>query len=84
MYEVIPAVAGVAAGLIAMRWFSGRARIAVLIALSIVFGFTASLITGELALSASFVAVDASQVLLGALVGSVAYAWWRRSSTQLR
>ncbi len=66
MFEVVPIVAGVGAALVVAQQIAPRWRMVTLVALSLLIGFTASAVSGELALSWGFVPVDVAEVLLAA------------------
>lgn len=63
MEEFIPVAAGVVVGLLAHRVGSTRVRAMVFVILSMAAGIFSSWITGELAVSWHFVAIDIGQVL---------------------
>lgn len=67
MQEILPISAGVVVGLICWRIASLRLRTAALVILSVVFGFLASLLTGELALTWGFLLIDIPLVFLVAV-----------------
>ncbi len=57
-----------------------RWKLAVLVALSLVVGFVASLVSGELSLSWDFIGVDALLVLLAAAITlALTTAWQHRT-----
>lgn len=67
MQEILPISAGVVVGLLCWRISSPRRRAVALVLLSVIFGFLASLLTGELALTWGFLLIDIPLVLLVAL-----------------
>jgi hypothetical protein len=78
MYELIPIFAGVAAGLVALRFDAGRARAVVIAAVAVIAGITASVLSGEISDSWAFVLWDTAQALAaGALTLAGAAAWER-------
>ena len=79
MYELIPILAGVAAGLAAVRLDAPRARPALLVAVAVGAGFAAAALSGELAESWLFVLWDIAQALVfGALALVAAPRLWAR------
>lgn len=80
MNEVFPVLAGAAIGAGVLRIAALRVRVAALIALCVLAGLAASLVSGELALSWGFVPVDVVQALVAALLTlGVVLAVQRRS-----
>jgi len=78
MSELFPILAGALIGL-AIQWIGDRRiRLATLIGASIVAGFIASFISGELFVSWDFLLVDIPLVFLAALVTNFLLAGWRR------
>ncbi len=78
MYELIPIFAGVAAGLVALRFDARHARTAVLAAVALTAGIAASALSGELSESWAFALWDTAQALAaGALTLAAAGAWTR-------
>ncbi len=71
MYEVVPIVAGVGAALVVAQRIAPRWRMVTLVALSLLIGFTASAVSGELSLSWGFVPVDVAEVLLAAGLSTI-------------
>lgn len=67
MQEILPISAGVVVGLLCWRISSVRRRAVALVLLSVIFGFLASLLTGELALTWGFLLIDIPLVFLVAL-----------------
>lgn len=81
MREIFPVASGAVVGLITSRYIPARYRIAALVVLSLVLGFTASAISGELELSWGFVPIDVLQVLIVAgLTFAAGTLWARRAS----
>jgi hypothetical protein len=68
MHEVFPVMAGVVVGLIAMRIASVQLRALAVVVLGVIFGVTASAISGELAISWEFILVDIPLVMASAVV----------------
>ena len=84
MDEVFPVLAGVVLGLLTHAIASKRLR-AILIAVgSVGFGAVASWISGELALSVVYVAIDAAQVAVAAVLTAVLAVAWRRRALRTR
>lgn len=78
MSELFPILAGALIGLV-VQWIVERhTRILSLAGLSIVSGFTASLISGELFVDWGFLFVDIPLVFLAALAMTLLLAGWRR------
>lgn len=77
MSELFPMLAGVCIGFV-MQWIaSPRLRIVALCVLSILAGFTASFISGELFVSWDFLFVDIPLVLVAALATTFVLNWQR-------
>jgi len=83
MTEVFPVVAGVLLGIAAQRIASMRWRMAVIAAASVLIGWVASAVSGELAESWLFILVDTAQVLVVALLTGVAVRMWRRRGARV-
>jgi high-affinity Fe2+/Pb2+ permease len=85
MYEILPVMAGLVVGLViprlAVRW-----RAWALIILSVGCGAAASWISGELAVSSGYLAIDTAEVSIAALLMWALTARWhrRRASRQDR
>lgn len=78
MDEVFPVLAGVVVGL-AMHHISARwLRLLLLAVLSLCLGTAASWLSGELAISWTYILIDAGQVLVAAGMTAVLAAAWRR------
>lgn len=84
MFEVVPIVAGVAAALLVAQWVAPRWRIVSLAVLSLLIGVTASVASGELALSWGFVPVDVAEALLAAGLTTVVLATRRHHARATR
>jgi thiamine transporter ThiT len=67
MHEVFPVVAGVLVGLITMRIANMRLRTLAFVVLSVIFGITATTISGEFAISWEFLLVDIPLVMVAAI-----------------
>lgn len=78
MNEFFPLMAGMAIGLGAATFRSQQLRFILVALLSVVVGFIASFIGGELAVSWGFVLFDIGQVLLIAILSMTLAAWWQR------
>jgi hypothetical protein len=84
MDEVFPVLAGVVLGL-AIHAIGSKGVRAVLIAVfSLGFGAVASWISGELAISVVYVAIDAAQVTVAAVLTAVLAAAWRWRALRVR
>jgi hypothetical protein len=80
MQEIFPIAAGFIIGLGVQQLHNPKVRTVVLIVLCLIFGFIASFISGELAISWGFLTVDAALVWLGAAIATgLAFGWRRRS-----
>ena len=75
MGELFPVVAGVCIGLIMQRLTTSRMRITALVVLSILAGFTASYISGELFVSWDFLLFDIPLVFIAAVATWLVLAW---------
>ena len=84
MHEVFPIASGVVIAVLTLRLVAPRWRPAVMAVLGLVFGFLASLISGELALSWGFVPIDVALVLLAAGATTVALTAWKRRAAWVR
>jgi hypothetical protein len=85
MQELFPFLSGAIIGLvIANLRLPNWARIGLFVALCAVFGFLASWLTGELAVSWGFFTFDALLVWLGGLLAVGAVAAWRRFAARRR
>jgi hypothetical protein len=78
MDEVFPVLAGIALGLVILRIESRTWRWLALGLAGIALGVTASWVSGELAISWSYVVIDTAQVLAAAVMTSVLASVWRR------
>jgi hypothetical protein len=78
MEEVLPVGAGVVLGLVLANR-GGRWRWVALVALSLLLGFAAAYVTGELAVSWVYVLIDTAQVLAASAMTWLLAARWRRS-----
>ncbi|MEZ4866060.1 MAG: hypothetical protein R3C14_32390 [Caldilineaceae bacterium] len=81
MYEFFPLIAGVLLGALAYPLSNRVLRTVVLVVVSIVIGFVASTVSGELAASWAFLLFDAGQVLLTAFLTTFLLARWRQQRT---
>lgn len=78
MYELFPIVAGALIGLVVQWIAQPRQRTLALIGLSLLAGFTASFISGELFVSWDFLFIDIPLVFLAAVVTNGLVANFRR------
>ena len=77
MGELFPVLAGVCIGF-AVQWIASvRMRNLALFVLSLLAGFTASFISGELFVSWDFLLFDIPLVFLGAVVTALVLTWQR-------
>jgi hypothetical protein len=80
MDEVFPVLAGIVVGLLTGGLAARRLRAVAVAVLSAAFGAVASWISGELAISWAYLAIDIGQVLVTAvLTWALAAAWRRRA-----
>lgn len=81
MQEVFPVLMGALIGAGVAMLAPARMRIALPAVLSVVAGFAASALSGELEISPGFILIDVGQVVLvAALTTVVALAWQRRAA----
>lgn len=78
MEEVFPVLAGVVVGLVTGSVRLVWLRILLLVLAGIVFGVTASLISGELATSWIYLLIDTAEVIVVAAMTIVGMTAWRR------
>jgi hypothetical protein len=84
MEEVFPVLAGVVVGL-ALHPLKSRVLRSLLVAVfSLGFGAVAAWVSGELAVSLVYVAIDAAQVTIAAVLTAMLVAAWRRRALRLR
>ena len=84
MDEVFPVLAGVVVGL-ALHQLTSKALGAVLVVVfSLGFGAEAAWISGELAISPVYIAIDAAQVAVAAVLTAILAAVWRRRALRTR
>jgi uncharacterized protein YacL len=76
VYEVIPVASGVVIALLISQIAEGRMRWITIGVLSVVVGFVAATISGEISESVAFVLFDAAQCVLAAAVTLYAVARW--------
>ena len=77
MSELFPVLAGVCIGFV-VQWIANtRMRTGALFVLSILVGFTASYISGELFVSWDFLLVDIPLVFLAAVATALVLTWQR-------
>jgi len=84
MSELFPILAGVAVGLVVQRIASPRWRAVALFALSVLAGFIASFISGELFISWDFLFFDIPLVFAAAVAVTLGISWWRRRAAASR
>ncbi len=66
MHEIFPVIAGVLTGLIVLRIHDSRIKTIAFVALSVIFGFTATVISGEFTIGWEFLLIDIPLVMLSA------------------
>ena len=84
MEEVFPVLAGVVVGLALHPVTSRVLRSILVLVFSLAFGALASWVAGELAVSPVYVAIDAAQVAIAAILTAMLVAAWRRRALRLR
>ena len=84
MEEVFPVLAGVVVGLAAHHLTSRALRAILVVVFSLAFGWVAAWVSGELAQSLVYVAIDAAQVAIAAVLTAMLAAAWRRRALRLR
>lgn len=84
MQELFPIVSGIIAAVLTRQMVAPKTRLATLVAVSLVVGFLASMLSGELVISWGFIWVDALIVLAAASVTAVAMTAWTRRTTLAR
>jgi hypothetical protein len=84
MEEVFPVLAGVVLGFATYHLTSTRLLLLILAVSSVVLGATASYLSGELAISSIYIAIDAVQVLVAASLTAVLAALWSRRAWRFR
>jgi len=82
MDEVFPILAGIAIGLVAERASSNILRAFLIGALGIAFGFGASWLAGELAVSWGYLLIDTAQVIGASVLTMGLVVMWRRRASQ--
>jgi len=78
MDEVFPVLAGIALGLVSHVVESIRLRGILIAALGVAFGACASWISGELAMSWTYLLIDTAQVVGAAVATLILVRVWRR------
>ncbi len=80
MYEFVPLIGGVVLGLVIAQ-ITGRMRKGiVVVVLSLIIGYAACALSGELALSWIYLVFDVGQVLFAALATQLLLSRWQRRS----
>ncbi|HXJ77590.1 MAG TPA: hypothetical protein VMS64_02815 [Candidatus Methylomirabilis sp.] len=77
MDEVFPVLAGIAIGLVAARVSSNILRALLIATLGIAFGFAASWLAGELAISWVYLLIDTAQVIGASVLTTGLVVMWR-------
>ena len=78
MYEFVPLLSGVVLGLVIAQIANRTVKGVVTIVLSILIGYAASALSGELALSWLYLIFDAAQVLFAAVATAFLLARWQQ------
>ena len=84
MEEVFPVLAGVVVGLALHPMKSRLVRSLLILVFSLAFGTLAAWVSGELALSPIYIAIDAAQVAIAAILTAMLVVAWRRRQLRLR
>ena len=84
MEEVFPVLAGVVVGLALHPMKSRLVRSLLILVFSLAFGALAAWVSGELAMSPIYIAIDAAQVAVAAILTAMLAVAWRRRSLRLR
>jgi hypothetical protein len=84
MEEVFPVLAGVVVGL-ALYPLKSRALRSILVVIAALgFGALAAWVSGELAISPVYLAIDAAQVAIAAILTAMLVTAWRRRALRTR
>ena len=78
MEEVFPVLAGVVVGLVLHPMKSRLVRSLLILVFSLAFGALAAWVSGELAMSPIYIAIDAAQVGIAAILTAMLVVAWRR------
>lgn len=82
MHEIFPVLAGALVGLVLLQVHSPRMKTIVFVALSVLLGVTATVISGEFTIGWEFVLIDIPIVMLSAAAVVVGYprlrAWFEQ------
>lgn len=78
MYEFVPLLSGVVLGLIVSQLSNRTYQGVIVVVLSLVLGYAASALSGELALSWVYFFFDTAQVLFAAVVTAFLVIRWRQ------
>jgi hypothetical protein len=84
MEEVFPVLAGVVVGLALHPLRSRLLRSLLVFVASLGLGGLASWVAGELAVSPVYIAIDAAQVAIAAILTAMLVTAWRRRALRLR
>ena len=84
MEEVFPVLAGVVVGLALHPMKSRVLRSILVLVASVGFGALAAWVSGELAISPVYVAIDAAQVVIAAILTALLVTAWRRRQLRTR
>ena len=84
MEEVFPVLAGVVVGLALHPLKSRVLRSILVLVASLGFGALAAWVAGELALSPVYIAIDAAQVAIAAILTAMLVTAWRRRALRTR
>ena len=84
MEEVFPILAGVVVGLVLHPLKSRMLRGILILVAALGFGALASWVSGELAVSPVYIAIDAAQVAIAAVGTLMLVTVWRRRQLRLR
>jgi len=84
MEEVFPVLAGVVVGLALHALKSRTLRSILVLIAALGFGALAAWVSGELAISPVYIAIDAAQVAIAAILTAMLVTAWRRRALRTR
>jgi membrane protein YdbS with pleckstrin-like domain len=84
MEEVLPVLAGLVVGLVLHPMKSRVLRSILVLVASVGFGALAAWVSGELAISPVYVAIDAAQAAVAAILTAMLVTAWRRRQLRTR
>lgn len=84
MEEVLPIAAGIVAGFIVHTIVPARLKSLALVILTVLLGFLATYVSGELLISWAYVVFDSAQVMVAAAISAWLIGWWQHRSSHAR